>query len=218
MGTDSIGAYEEHAQNFLQCRDASKVGVQVVNRWAQSLKPGADVMEIACGGGLPVTRTLVDEGLKIWAIDSSPTLVNVFKDRFPDVPVQCGTVLESDYFRKKYDAAIAIGLIFLLSEKDQIEMLNRVSEVLRPAARFLFTAPVEVGTWMDVNTGHACKSLGRDVYETALKQSGFRVAGFYEDSGKNNYYEAEKSLARRREMQPDRRMKSDADAGRQGAK
>jgi len=192
MSADSTSAYEKHAQNFLQCRDTSKVGVQVVNRWALSLRPSAEVIEIACGGGDPVTRTLVNAGLKLWAIDSSPTLITVFKDRFPDIPAQCATVLESDYFRRKYDAAISIGLIFLLCERDQIKMLGRVSEILRPGASFLFTAPVKVGTWADANTGHACISLGRDVYENALEQSGFRVVRHYADSGENNYYEAEK--------------------------
>lgn len=192
LSPDSIGAYEKHARNFLQCRDDSNVGVRVADRWARSLRPGADVIEIACGGGFPVTQTVANAGLRLWAIDSSPTLVAVFKDRFPDVPVQCATVLESDYFERKYDAAISIGLIFLLCERDQIKMLGRVSEILLPGARFLFTAPVEVGTWTDVNTGHPCTSLGRDIYESALEQCGLRVVGRYEDGGKNNYYEAEK--------------------------
>ena len=192
MSTDSIEVYEKLARKFLQHRDTSKVGTQVANQWARSLKPSAEVIEIACGGGVPVTQTLVDAGLKLWAIDSSPTLISVFKDRFPDIPAQCDTVLESDYFQKKYDAAITVGLIFLLCERDQIKMLGQVSEILRPGASFLFTAPVEVGTWTDTSTGHTCQSLGRDVYESALEQSGFRVVGRREDIGKNNYYEAEK--------------------------
>ncbi|MBT8360359.1 MAG: class I SAM-dependent methyltransferase [Desulfobacterales bacterium] len=195
MSTDSIDAYEKHARNFLQCRDDSKIGVHVANRWARSLRPRANVIEIACGGGVPVTQTLVDAGLRLWAIDSSPTLIAVFKDRFPDVPAQCATVLDCDYFQRKYDAAISIGLIFLLCERDQIRMLGRVSEILHPGTRFLFTAPVEVGTWTDANTGHPCISLGRDAYENALENSGFRVVGYYEDSGKNNYYEVEKVVS-----------------------
>jgi len=195
VNTDSTDAYETHAQNFLQCRDASKVGAKAANRWAHSLRPGAKVIEIACGGGIPVTQILVDAGLKVWAIDSSPTLISVFKDRFPDIPAQCDTVLESDYFKRKYDAAISIGLIFLLGERDQIKMLGRVSEILHPGASFLFTGPVEVGSWSDINTGHTCISLGREVYESALEQSGFRVVGCYEDSGKNNYYETEKIVS-----------------------
>ena len=127
MDIDSISAYEINAQTFLQCRDKSTVGVRVADRWARSLRPGSEVIEIACGGGIPVTKMLVDAGLNVWAIDSSSTLISVFKNRFPDIPVKCDTVLESDYFRRKFHAAISIGLIFLLSERNQFNMLKRVS-------------------------------------------------------------------------------------------
>ena len=192
MSTDSVTAYENHAKSFLRNRDLSKIGVHVASKWADFLKPGSTVIDIACGGGVPVTQTLVDAKLRVWAIDSSPTLVSAFTGRFPDVPIKCETVLESDYFQRKYDAAISIGLIFLLGEEEQIKMLEKVSEILHPGASFLFTAPIEVGTWSDMNTGHACVSLGQQAYEGALEQFGFRLVRRHEDSGKNNYYEAEK--------------------------
>ena len=192
MSTDSVSAYENNAQAFLQCRDKSTVGIRVADQWARSLRPGADVIEIACGGGIPVTKILVDAGLNVWAIDSSPSLISVFKSRFPDVPVECSAVLQSDFYGRKFDAAISIGLIFLLGESDQLNMLKKVAEILRPGASFIFTAPMEAGAWTDVNTGHACISLGQTVYENELAQSGFRVIDHFEDSGKNHYYEAEK--------------------------
>jgi hypothetical protein len=55
-------------------------------------------------------------------------MVKVFRDRYPDIPVKCISVLESDFFQKKYDAVISIGLIFLLNEESQFKMINRVSE------------------------------------------------------------------------------------------
>ncbi len=138
------------------------------------------------------TQTLVDAGLNLWAIDSSPTLVKAFRDRFPDIPVKCVSVLESDFFKKKYDAIISIGLIFLLDEVGQLKMLNRVSEILRPGGSFLFTAPVETGEWADVVTGQKCLTLGEDAYLAALRNSGFDEVKCYSDRGKNNYYEVKK--------------------------
>ena len=192
MNRDSIAAYEKHAREFLECRDKSEIGTRVAEHWARSLPPQAEVIEIACGGGLPVTRILINSGLKLWAIDSSPSLLSVFRERFPGIATKCDPVLDSDFFKRKYDAAIAIGLIFLLDENDQPRMLRRVSEILRPEASFLFTAPTEVGTWTDINTGHTCRSLGREMYESTLTSAGFRVAALHQDSGRNNYYEAEK--------------------------
>jgi len=184
MTTDSVNAYESNAERFLKRRSHS-IGSQTVKRWAESLESGAHVIEIACGGGLPVTQALIDSNLSVWAIDSSPTLINTFSERFPKVPSQCSTVLESNYFNKTYDAAIAIGLIFLLEPTDQIKMLNRVSSILKPGGRFLFTAPVQTGEWIDTGTGHGCISLGHAAYEAALQDAGFNVNELYEDSGKN---------------------------------
>ncbi len=192
MDSDSVRAYENHARKFLTVRDRSSIGIGVIEQWAHSLPIGSDVLEIACGGGVPVTRTLAVAGLKLWALDSSPTLVSEFKARFPDIPVECAHALESDYFRRKFSAVISIGLIFLLSEDEQVVLIRRVSELLSPGGRFLFTAPVESGIWADMNTGHECRSLGRERYESILREAQFRVLDTYVDEGRNHYYEVER--------------------------
>ena len=100
MTGDSVSAYEKHAREFLNARDRSTIGAGVVERWARSLSPCIEVLEIGCGGGLPVTRVLADAGLKLWAVDSSPTLLSEFRTRFPNIPVECAQALESTYFRR----------------------------------------------------------------------------------------------------------------------
>lgn len=189
---DAANAYEKHALGFLRTRDKSNIGARVVEKWTRTLNPGIDVIEIGCGGGYPVTKVLVDAGLHVWAIDASPTLLAEFQSRFPDIPVRCARAQQSDYFGQKFGAAISIGLLFLLSESDQVNLIRRISEVLVPSGSLLFTAPVEIGDWVDLNTGHECRSLGRARYEDILEQSGLRVIATHEDEGKNNYYEAEK--------------------------
>jgi len=59
MNSESARAYEAHARQFLEKRDRSTIGVGVVQRWAESLPGGSEVLEIACGGGVPVSRVLV---------------------------------------------------------------------------------------------------------------------------------------------------------------
>ncbi|RMF59395.1 MAG: class I SAM-dependent methyltransferase, partial [Calditrichaeota bacterium] len=146
----------------------------------------------ACGGGYPITKSLIESGLKIWAIDSSETLIREFRSRFPDVPAKCEKVQDSDFFGKTFDAAIAIGFVFLLSEQEQARVIKRISNILRPGGNFLFTAPVETGSWQDMNTGIHCISLGYEKYAELLKKSGFRIKSTFEDKGKNHYYEAER--------------------------
>jgi cyclopropane fatty-acyl-phospholipid synthase-like methyltransferase len=102
-------------------------------------------------------------------------------------------VQESDFFDRTYDGAIAIGLIFLLSESDQSTLISRVSKILVPGGRFLFTAPIEKGDWIDMNTGLECRSLGQASYEEYLRKAGFRVVATFTDKGANNYYDVERA-------------------------
>lgn len=187
---DSASAYEAHALEFLAARDSSDIGADVIRRWARSLPPATEVFEIACGGGLPVTRTLLKEGLGVWATDSSPTLVETFQSRFPDIPVRCERVQEGDGFGRQFGAVVAIGLIFLLDEADQRALIARAATLLEPGGRFLFTAPLETGSWADRTTGLPSLSLGQDAYEAALCEAGFEGIALYRDAGNGNYYDA----------------------------
>lgn len=189
---DSAKAYEACAHDFLRGRDSSPIGTRVVDQWARSLPGRATVIELACGGGYPISRVLEAAGLKLWAVDSSPTLVSEFRSRFPSISVQCARVQETDFFARNYDGAIAIGLLFLLSASEQMDLISRVAEILVPRGRFLFTAPVQVGTWNDLITGIECSSLGHERYGELLGNAGFRVVATYTDTGENHYYDAEK--------------------------
>lgn len=191
---DSAKAYEDHAHEFLRGRDTSPIGTRVLNQWARTLRRGATLIELACGGGYPITRVLNAAGLQLWALDSSPTLVAEFRSRFPTIPVQCARVQESNFFDRTYEGAIAIGLIFLLAESDQAALISRVSEILEPGGRFLFTAPLEKGDWIDMNTGLECRSLGQANYEKYLREAGFGVVATFSDKGANNYYDMERIL------------------------
>jgi SAM-dependent methyltransferase len=189
---DAASFYEAQALKYLDDRDRSGIGVEIVQSWARSLPSGSTVVDIACGGGYPITRALVDSGLVVWVIDTSPTLLKQFRLRFSRIPTQCASALGSDYFGRTFDAVISIGLVFLLHEDEQLAFLHRVSEVLVPRGRFLFTAPVEIGSWQDVTTGLEFRSLGRIAYTRALERVGFRLIRTHIDEDENNYYEAEK--------------------------
>jgi cyclopropane fatty-acyl-phospholipid synthase-like methyltransferase len=189
---NSANAYEVHACEFLDARDRSLVGADIVAGWARALPVGTDIIEIACGGGYPVTRTLLETGVKLWAVEASPTLLERFRLRFPSIPTQCALALESDYFGRQFGAAISIGLLFLLEASEQEALLRRVSEILLPGGRFLFTAPIQTGTWRDTTTGHPCRSLGKARYVELLQDAGFRVLGTHVDEGENNHYETQK--------------------------
>lgn len=195
MCTDSARAYEAHAREFLTARDASSIGAQVVHDWAGSLATGADVLEIGCGGGLPITRVLADAGLNLWAVDASPTLVGEFKTRFPHIPIECSCALQSTFFDRQFAAVVVIGVMFLLEPAQQSALIKRISARLRPGGSLLFSAPAETGQWTDLITGQRCVSLGYAVYASLLTDAGLRVTATVADEGRNHHYAAIKTMA-----------------------
>ena len=158
--------------------------------WARSLSPRATVLDLGCSSGLPLSPVPIDEGLTVYAIDASPTLVAAFRQQFPDVAVACESVEESSFFGRQFDAVLAWGLLFLLSEATQLDLLQRVASALNPGGRLLFTASAQACTWGDVMTGEESRSLGAEIYRTRLTEVGFSVIREYNDEGENHYYDA----------------------------
>ena len=191
---DSSNGYEHIAQHFLagRGRAANAIGAAEVRAWARSLPPGAMVLDLGCGSGLPLTQVLVDEGHTVYGIDASPTLVAAFRTSLPGVAVACESVEESSFFDRPFDAVLAWGLWFLLPQATQFDLLRRVADVLPPGGRLLFTAPAQACTWRDVMTGEESRSLGAGVYRARLTDLGFPTVREYDDEGENHYYDAVK--------------------------
>ena len=182
---DPSHGYEGIAHRFLQAR--SLTGAATVRAWAEGLPRGGRVLDLGCGSGEPVTRVLAEAGLDVYAIDASPTLVQVFRDKLPEVPVRCEDVLTSDFFGLTYDAIVAIGLVFLLDEVAQRQLLRKCVAHLRPAAQLLFTAPRQVAEWTDLLTGQRSQSLGEDRYHAMLLEAGMQRLDSRTDDGGSHY-------------------------------
>jgi SAM-dependent methyltransferase len=188
---DKSNGYEGCAETFIRARNA-RIGPDEVREWAREFPAGAEVLELACGHGM-VSQVLVDQGLQLYAIDTSPTLLRAFRERFPDVETECAAAEDSSYFGRTFDGVIAWGLMFLLAEETQRIVLAKVAKVLRPGGRLLFTAPHAAVTWEDGLTGLESRSLGAEEYESLLRELGFDIEPGRMDAGENYYYFATKS-------------------------
>jgi cyclopropane fatty-acyl-phospholipid synthase-like methyltransferase len=166
-----------------------------VRDWARTLPPRAAVIDLGCGSGLPITKVLVSEGLDVYGIDASPSLVEAFRRNLPEIPVACESVQDSSFFHRTFDGVVAWGLIFLLLPEEQRRLIQRVADFLVPGGRLLFTSCAEPLVWNDAMTGLESRSLGAAEYRKLLSEAGLRVTGEYEDEGQNHYFDALKGAA-----------------------
>jgi SAM-dependent methyltransferase len=188
---DRSNGWEAVASQLIALRSPT-IGVATLHEWVASLHVRGAVLELGCGAGIPVSEVLVKAGFDVYAIDAAPSLVAAFRHRFPGAQVACETVEDSPFFERTFDAAVAIGVLFLLPEQSQRDVVRRVAGVLRAGGRFLFTAPVQVGAWPDSLTGRQSVSLGIDGYKGVIDDAGLTLVGEYVDEGENHYYDTRK--------------------------
>jgi SAM-dependent methyltransferase len=189
MKIDQSNGWNDIADQFIAAR--SMVGRVLVGNWARDHLPHASrVIDIGCGSGVPITEALIDEGFDVYAIDAAPNLIAAFQQRFPHVPSVCEAAQDSDFFGLNFDAAVSIGLMFLLSAQDQNKLIDRAAQALRPGGRFLFTAPRERCEWRDLLTGRHSISLGEAEYSRLLQEAGLATINIYTDEGGNRYFDA----------------------------
>jgi ubiquinone/menaquinone biosynthesis C-methylase UbiE len=80
-----IDHYERHAEAWDADRQSASWGERCWHeRFAASLSQGTHVLDLGCGSGWPVARHLVERGLKVTGVDSSPSMIALCRSRLPE--------------------------------------------------------------------------------------------------------------------------------------
>ena len=80
-----VSHYERHATEWdADRRRSGWTDRQWHDRFVEMLPEGASVLDLGCGGGIPVAANLVNHALRVTGIDSSPTLISLSRSRLPD--------------------------------------------------------------------------------------------------------------------------------------
>jgi 2-polyprenyl-3-methyl-5-hydroxy-6-metoxy-1,4-benzoquinol methylase len=193
MERDFSNGWEAVAHDLIAFR--GDTGLTTVMEWATSLPKGGSIIDIGCGSGEPMSSALVGMGFQVAGIDASPTLAAAYRRRFQGALIACEPAERSTFFGRQFNAAIAIGLLFLLGDNAQRVLIHNVAAALRPQGRFLFSAPKQPCTWQDLLTDRLSTSLGAAEYRRVLAGVGMEIVGEYTDEGDNYYYDAIKAEA-----------------------
>lgn len=79
-----IDLYRRRATEWETARRSSGWNDRVwIDAFAQELDGGSSVLDLGCGGGEPVARFLVDHGMHVTGVDSSPQMIALARSRMP---------------------------------------------------------------------------------------------------------------------------------------
>ncbi|WP_245653436.1 class I SAM-dependent methyltransferase [Sphingomonas pituitosa] len=185
---DASAGWDAIADRFMAVR--SPAGADMVLRWSRCLPPGGTILDLGCGSGVPMATALAARGFVLFGVDASPRLLAAFRQNLPGALAACEPAERSSLFGRRFDGVLAIGLLFLLPETAQTELIARVGLALIDGGRFLFSAPHAPCAWRDTLTGRESRSLGEERYAALIAGAGMQVVATFLDEGGNHYFDA----------------------------
>lgn len=160
--------YERHAHAFDRDRAGGFVERAWIERFILPLPRGGAILDLGCGGGEPIARYLVDHGFNMTGIDSSATMIELARKRFPRhrwLQIDMRRLAIAD----RFEGVVAWSSLFHLEHDDQEAMIARIATWLKPGGRLLFNSGPKRGT----TTGDYC---GDEVYHASLDPAEYRAA------------------------------------------
>jgi SAM-dependent methyltransferase len=174
-----VALYERHAVRWDAARGSQPlVEVAWLDRFHESLPARASVLDLGCGGGEPVAAYLVRRGLEVTGVDSSETMVSLFRSRLPGAPAyHCD--MRTLHLERRFQGVIAWDSFFHLAHDDQRRMFETFRRHSAPRASLMFTSGPEHGEAIGELEGeplyHA--SLSAAEYLALLSDHGYAVLG-----------------------------------------
>jgi trans-aconitate methyltransferase len=172
-----IDLYERNAYNYVSDRrGAGWDESEWLDRFIALLPQHGTILDIGCGSGEPIARYLIERGFTVEGVDSSPTLISVCRERFPEQSWQVAD-MRTLALGRTFHGLLAWDSFFHLSHEDQRHMFSVFRQHAAPAAALMFTSGTSHGVAMGSYHGeplyHA--SLAPEEYGALLEANGFRV-------------------------------------------
>jgi SAM-dependent methyltransferase len=102
----------------------------------ERLRPGARVIDLGCGTGLPTVRQLADAGFEVTGVDISPVMCELARRNVPDARIVEGGLLEALDGETRYDAVVAFFSLLNLPKAKMPGALERIRLALEPGGLF----------------------------------------------------------------------------------
>jgi SAM-dependent methyltransferase len=123
--------------NEARVRDPSPELALLIDR----LPAGARLLDIGCGGGIPVTEALVERvpGARVIGVDLSPVQIDEARRRVPRAELRVGDIMDQEFAPGSFDAIVCFYTLFHLPREEHRPLLERIAGWLRPGGYALLT-------------------------------------------------------------------------------
>jgi SAM-dependent methyltransferase len=169
--------YERHARDWDADRNRGPwIDKGWHDRFIHCLPEGASVLDLGCGSGRPVASYLVQQGVRVTGVDTSPTLIALCRTRLPEQEWLVAD-MRTLALERRFAGILAWDSFFFLTAEDQRHLFSVFAAHAAPSAFLMFTTGPAAGEAIGEYRGdplyHA--SLDPADYQTLLERYGFAV-------------------------------------------
>ena len=153
LGSDEHGkivreGYNRIAKDYYMDRDLFK-NVKEIDEFISHLPERGSVLDIGCGGGVPVLRTLVDRGFDAKGIDFSQGMLDVAKENVPEAELILGDITKTDFEPESLDGIISTYAFIHIFRTKHPHLYMKIFDWLKPGGIMLVgTAKTE---WEEIS-------------------------------------------------------------------
>jgi cyclopropane fatty-acyl-phospholipid synthase-like methyltransferase len=146
-----------------------------IEELASRLEPGARVLDLGCGAGVPAARLLVDAGFSVTGLDISDVQIARAKSFVPEATFLVGDMATWDARPAEFDAIVSLYALIHVPLADQRELMPRLADWLTPGGYLL--AIVGYDRWTGVED-YLGAPMFWDHADEATSVSWLEAAGF----------------------------------------
>lgn len=123
--------YDKIAEEYNQDRDVF-CNSKEIQEFIDILPEGGSVLDIGCGGGIPVLRTLIDKGYDATGIDFSSGMLEVARRNVPEATLIHGDILKTEFDENSFDGIISTYAIIHIHKSLHPTVYSRIYKWLKP--------------------------------------------------------------------------------------
>lgn len=174
-----VDLYERHARTFDAERDKSLFERRWLDLFRAVAGRGAAILDIGCGAGEPIAQYLIDAGHAVIGVDSSATMIELCRARFPQQTWRVADMRQLALGRR-FEGILAWDSFFHLAQDDQRAMFPVFASHAAAGAALMFTSGPQAGEAIGTYQGEALyhASLSPEEYRTLLDARGFEVVDY----------------------------------------
>ena len=131
--------YDRIAERYLASKDAEDpTTLAALDELARELSPGAAVLDLGCGAGVPATRRLAQR-FAVTGVDLSTRQLELARQHVPAANFLKADMTHVSFAPEAFDAVVAFHSIIHLPRAEHPALLGKIRRWLKPGGVFLAT-------------------------------------------------------------------------------